>query len=427
MRISRYVMSVRVNENSYMLYSLKTRKYFLYNKENQKNLQKLIDNINKVEYTLKEVECIRQLIRKGILIADEENEIEELEYLENKAKYQNNELQMMVVVTNDCNFRCQYCVQEHERKNLTSDAEEKILKFIKNNVKIKRKIKISWFGGEPLLRFVDIKRILNDAIEYAKDYDCEIISDFTTNGYLLSSQIIQDMKLLNVESLQITLDGDRETHNKRRYLVGKGGTYDRVKENLIEALKNGIPIVLRINIDQENVMTATCILNEIPEQYRKNVIVNIANLYQAENKISTYEIYKKAIELGYQYGERKNQYVACHTCFSQGYIVDMDANMIMCANASEDRILGKINEKGNMCITNPKVFYQIKTASMVKNPSCQECIQLPFCVSTCKKSIYKENIGCHGKKANGLSVEEKAKLDYLYDIKCMKREETYYE
>ena len=42
-------------------------------------------------------------------------------------------------------------------------------------------------------------------------------------------------------------------------------------------------------------------------------------------KLVQYQIYKKAIELGYQYIERKNQYIACHTCFSEGYVVDTDA------------------------------------------------------------------------------------------------------
>ena len=160
-------------------------------------------------------------------------------------------------------------------------------------------------------------------------------------------------------------------------------------------------------------------------KFQNNTAVNVANLYQIKDKISTYQIYKKAIELGYQYIERKNQYIACHTCFSEGYVVDTDANVIICANAVEDKILGRIDEKGKVCITNPKVRYQLKTASMIKNPNCRKCIQLPFCIATCKKAIYKENVICQGKRANGLTIEEIAKLDYLYDKKCMEyREKT---
>ena len=53
-------------------------------------------------------------MKKGILISDNQDELAELEFLENKTKYQTDQLNMMVVVTNACNFRCEYCVQEHE-------------------------------------------------------------------------------------------------------------------------------------------------------------------------------------------------------------------------------------------------------------------------------------------------------------------------
>lgn len=414
MQLSKFVVNVE-NEENYMLYSLKTRKYFIYEKKEQKKLQMLIKNLNKGEYTLQDIDCLKQLLHKGILINDNQDEIEELEYLENKVKYQNDELYIMIVVTNSCNFCCEYCIQEHEVKNLTSIAESNILKFIEKNAKTKRKINISWFGGEPLLRFNDIQRILNKIIKYSEKYDCEILSDFTTNGYLLNTGMIQEMRRLNVQSLQITIDGNRESHDKRRYLVGNGKTYDVVKKNLIEAVKNELMVILRINIDKDNVLNSTEILNEIPQEYREKIVISVANLYQVKDKISAFGIYKRAIELGYQYAERKNQYIACHTCFAQGYIIDMDANIILCTNASEDRLIGKINDNGDIHITNFSTFSKLKTASMTKNPECQKCVELPLCISTCKKSIYKENTKCHGKRANGLSVEEIAKLDYLFD------------
>ncbi len=425
MQLSRFATNIKIDEDDYMLYSLKTRQYYPYKKEAQEQLEKLLDELNKGEYTLEEIQCIEKLMKKGILISDNQDELAELEFLENKTKYQTDQLNMMVVVTNACNFRCEYCVQEHEIKNLSSNAEHNILEFIKNNAKIKRNITISWFGGEPLLKFADIKRMLHKACQYGDEYGCKITSDITTNGYLLNEQNIREMKQLNVKSIQITIDGDRELHNKRRYLAGAGETYDKIKENLIKVSEQNIFVILRINIDEKNVDTATNILSEIPEQYRSNIAVNVANLYQIKDKISTYQIYKKAIELGYQYIERKNQYIACHTCFSEGYVVDTDANVIICANAVEDKILGRIDEKGKVCITNPKVRYQLKTASMIKNPNCRKCIQLPFCIATCKKAIYKENVICQGKRANGLTIEEIAKLDYLYDKKCMEyREKT---
>ena len=69
--------------------------------------------------------------------------------------------------------------------------------------------------------FIEIcryKRMLHKACQYGDEYGCKITSDITTNGYLLNEQNIREMKQLNVKSIQITIDGDRESHNKRRYL-----------------------------------------------------------------------------------------------------------------------------------------------------------------------------------------------------------------
>jgi uncharacterized protein len=251
MQLSRFATNIKIDEDDYMLYSLKTRQYYPYKKEAQEQLEKLLDELNKGEYTLEEIQCIEKLMKKGILISDNQDELAELEFLENKTKYQTDQLNMMVVVTNACNFRCEYCVQEHEIKNLSSNAEHNILEFIKNNAKIKRNITISWFGGEPLLKFADIKRMLHKACQYGDEYGCKITSDITTNGYLLNEQNIREMKQLNVKSIQITIDGDRESHNKRRYLAGAGETYDKIKENLIKVSEQNIFVILRINIDEK--------------------------------------------------------------------------------------------------------------------------------------------------------------------------------
>lgn len=101
------------------------------------------------------------------------------------------------------------------------------------------------------MKFADIKRMLHKACQYGDEYGCKITSDITTNGYLLNEQNIREMKQLNVKSIQITIDGDRESHNKRRYLAGAGETYDKIKENLIKVSEQNIFVILRINIDEK--------------------------------------------------------------------------------------------------------------------------------------------------------------------------------
>ena len=216
--------------------------------------------------------------------------------------------------------------------------------------------------------------------------------------------------------MQITLDGDRDTHNKRRYLSNGEGTYDTVVHNVQMLLENEIPVLLRINIDENSYQSATDVLNTIPKEYRGRVSVSVSNFYQTEKKVSPYEIYRKAIKMGYRYPNRANVFMACQTCLMNGIIVDASGDLIICANADkEDKKLGFIDEEGKIRIQNSAAYYKLKTVSALQNPACKECEQLPFCIGTCKYGRYKNNDKCIGMKNDGLTIQELAKLDYLYD------------
>ena len=52
-----------------------------------------------------------------------------------------------------------------------------------------------------------------------------------TNGLLLSREMVERLNPLGLNGIKITLDGDRETHNRTRPLRGGQGTFDRIIPN----------------------------------------------------------------------------------------------------------------------------------------------------------------------------------------------------
>lgn len=98
-------------------------------------------------------------------------------------------------------------------------------------------------------------------------------------------------------------------------------------------MKAGISVILRINIDKDSIDTADEILEKFSTEDRKRMTVQVANLYQENNKISVFLIYEKAIKMGYGYSGRKNIFMACQTCLKNGMIVNTDGNIIICSNA----------------------------------------------------------------------------------------------
>ena len=51
----------------------------------------------------------------------------------------------------------------------------------------------------------------------------------------------------------MTLDGTEAVHNKRRFLKGGDGTFDKIVRGIDACLENQIPVNLRMVADKENI------------------------------------------------------------------------------------------------------------------------------------------------------------------------------
>ena len=147
------------------------------------------------------------------------------------------------LLTYACNFACPYCYEHKNNysKILSKEQVDKIFAIHNNNIK-----NIGFFGGEPLLP------CNKEIIEYIISKAPNATYNITTNGYYLD-QYIDILKNINIVSLQITLDGNKELHDKTRILSNGKGTYDKVISGIKCALQHGLPTTIRMNISQDNV------------------------------------------------------------------------------------------------------------------------------------------------------------------------------
>ena len=416
MKISRYAVRVKLNNGEILLYNTVDKTYFSYPEEEEGRMECILHNLNKGTYDESEIAILQELVQKKIVLADAADEMDELVYRENQIRFQSDTFHIMIIVTNGCNFRCPYCVQEHENVALSDDSAEKIISLIRQRSQSARRIKITWFGGEPLLQYKRVRKMMERAISICEKNRCELEAGMVSNGYLLNRERIAELKKLHFTMLQITLDGDRKSHDKRRFLANGEGTYDVIVNNIAMIAEYGIPMILRMNIDDTNADSVCDILELIPQEYRSTVTVSVANLYQTEKKISPYKIYERAIEMGYLYKMRNNVFMACQVCLMNGVVIDANGKIIVCANArSEDKELGYLSDDGEMIIQNTALYYKLKTISALQNEECRNCKELPFCIATCKYRRSINNKSCIGKRNDGLTLEERAYLDYYYD------------
>lgn len=104
--------------------------------------------------------------------------------------YEKSVLNVTIMLTLDCNFRCPYCFETLKKENISNKLQN-IVHFITNFL-VDNDIKhlnINWFGGEPLLEILNIEKVYNSIYPLCKLKGISYDSTITTNGYLLSKHI----------------------------------------------------------------------------------------------------------------------------------------------------------------------------------------------------------------------------------------------
>ena len=144
---------------------------------------------------------------------------------------------LILEITEDCNLRCTYCVfdekhifeRNHSKKEMPLELGFDAIKdfYARTN---QEEGYVVFYGGEPLLAFDSIKKIVNYANQISNH---RLKFSLTTNGLALSRSKF-DFLIENNFLITVSLDGDRETHDKQRLTVKGKGSFDGIINNLIK-------------------------------------------------------------------------------------------------------------------------------------------------------------------------------------------------
>jgi len=193
-----------------------------------------------------------QIIDKNI------DEILELKKVSEKKDNDDSRFQLTINPTTNCNFKCWYCYENHNKNSKMSfNIQKNVLLFIDNLLKSDKLIRnfhISFFGGEPLLYFHEcVLPIMTKSKEICQNYNVMFSTSFTTNGFLINQNIATELKKYFVEHIQITLDGHEKEHNLIRRNKNGSGSYKKIIENIFLLSKNSIKVFIRINYSNKNI------------------------------------------------------------------------------------------------------------------------------------------------------------------------------
>jgi GTP 3',8-cyclase len=148
---------------------------------------------------------------------------------------------LRISVTDRCNFRCHYCMPEHQqflpRTELLDYTEISLIadRFIDHGI---RKIRLT--GGEPLVRR-DISVLLNQLGKHVANGRLEELT-LTTNGSRLTEHA-NSLANAHVRRINVSLDS---LDPKRFNRITRGGDLVQVLDGIVAAKNSGISI--RINM-----------------------------------------------------------------------------------------------------------------------------------------------------------------------------------
>lgn len=253
----------------------------------------------------------------------------------------NQSLNLIVMPTEKCNFRCTYCYEDFaigKMKRATIDGIKALVERRIERFGLK-KLSLSWFGGEPLMA----KEVIFELSEYFNAlHDGGTLPIYsgglTTNASYLTPDVLRRLVEARQDFYQISLDGFEEGHDvTRRHATGKG-TFKGIWSNLLAARDTDLAfnILLRLHLTPENI------------ESMGRLVDNLAREFANDRRFS---ILFKLVE---DYGGRNGANVVSLTPESAGPAVRRFTRILSDAGiASEDGVSAEFESMGSTTDRDP--------------------------------------------------------------------------
>ncbi len=135
-------------------------------------------------------------------------------------------------VAHTCNLNCSYCFASQgkyhgERALMSFEVGRRAIDFLIENSGTRHNLEVDFFGGEPLMNWDVVKRIVAYAREVEKEHNKNFRFTLTTNGMLIDDEVI-DFCNKEMSNVVLSLDGRKSVHDATRVDYAGNGSYDKI-------------------------------------------------------------------------------------------------------------------------------------------------------------------------------------------------------
>lgn len=410
-------------DSEFLIYNSMSNSFAELNKE---TYYYLIDKESNNDDDIDDSDLKKVLLDMKVLIENEKDEFNELKYLANLKRYNDRVLNLTINPTLNCNFSCEYCYEKNRTSIYMSEkVENDIINYIKSKKQVEF-INITWFGGEPLLAFDRIESLTNKI----KKINIKFIAGIITNGFLLTHSVSDKLKDLQIENMQITIDGLADVHNSRRHLTSGAGTFNRIIDN-IDYMKKKNPdlrLSIRVNIDENNKDEFVKVYELFKEKKFKNLYVSPAFvddisgnynpcLFDRNRKVKFLIDLKNKCDIDISYLYYPDSRYECGIRNINTLVIGPEGEIYKCWNdvGIKDQIVGSLD---NSIKPNNRLMLRYLVGSdPFDDEKCKSCFHFPTCGGGCpylriknEYEGYNFNTCCYSKDY----LEDFLKIHYLY-------------
>ena len=397
---SKYNLRATGDDGSYIVWNSHTGAISMFNPQQRQPIQGLLNS----GYTGEAKGIVKYLSERGFLVPKGTNEYRQIQLGFGQMHYRQDILELILLATEDCNFRCTYCYEDFARGTMQPSVREGIKRLIEKRAPHLQYLTIGWFGGEPLYGFKAIEDLAPFFVEIADRYSIKYFSHITTNAYLLTPDVAEKLLAWKVINYQITIDGLREQHDKKRPARDGSGTFDTIISNL-RALKKReeyFRVRIRVNYDRENYPHLEELLSLLEQDFagdRRFIVAfhgvgrwggaNDPNLEvcgvkeaQAAKEVLRRSALSKDLQpsqtLRDMHTPGKN---VCYAARPYNFTVGTDGKLMKCTvslDKQDHNIVGRVTPEGEMILNRDNYALWVEP-SFSNDSVCQKCPLLPTC------------------------------------------------
>ncbi len=138
-------------------------------------------------------------------------------------------------LTVECNLRCTYCFKEKWNEHMEEQVAFDTIVWLLHASGPLRSVRVNFMGGEPLLRFRLIKKLVPFAKRRAAQHGKRIHFGATTNGTLVTDEVVAFWKAWGM-GFHTSIDGIPEVQDLNRPTVGGRASSHLVERSALKIL-----------------------------------------------------------------------------------------------------------------------------------------------------------------------------------------------